>query len=316
MEKGHFRYNFRSPKFRPIPGKFGFVAQMNENRLTNRRQPQEMSHLEQPFDNAKFNFTKINEERESIFTLDYANNDDDDDDYVIINVSPIDFCNSLLVPRLKAKLPQVLTPDSIFKAMSVIALSNSPDLRAGFNSLCAHASVNHQHWHIMYLSGPTRLALETIPVERLASDCYEISSRNYPAEGFAFQAALNGNPDIGNELIRVSKSVHRLTGFFTSRNIAHNVYVTRGKNFERSDEAEYGAIRVFVWARESVFGPKYSGSAFQVAVCELSGQILCYEDERYENLTEKDVVEALSGACNNVKANITSKVIELFNHDH
>lgn len=40
---------------------------------------------------------------------------------------------------------------------------------------------------------------------------------------------------------------------FTSE-IAHNVFVTRGKRFDEKESDHYGTVRVFVWAREPAFG--------------------------------------------------------------
>ena len=155
--------------------------------------------------------------------------------------------------------------------------------------------------------------METIPGHKLSGDCYEILSADYPAEGFAFQAKLHLCADeIMAELKKVSKSVHRLTEYLTKENVAHNVYMTRGTDFENANSASYDSIRVFVWARKSVFGPKYATTAFQVAVCELSGQILCYEEDEFENTTEQDVMNALREACKNVKESVRPNVIDLF----
>lgn len=307
MNKGHFRYHLRSPQYRLIPGKFGFVAQMNENRLTNRRAPQKISHIDQPFEDEKFNFTKIAEEKELLFTMDY--NNVQEDDTLITNVSPVDFCNSLLVPKRRDKLNQVLREDSILKALRIIALSSSPDLRVGFSSLCAHASVNHQHWHVSYLSGPIRLKLETVPAHHVAGKCYEVSSQDYPGECFAFQAELTSSK-IDEELSNVAESVHRLTSYLTEQDVAHNVYMTRGLNFVRSS-GPYDTIRVFVWARESVYEKQYT-DAFNVAVFELSGQNLCYDEKKYESVTEDDVADVLLKTCTNVKENIRPQIVDLF----
>lgn len=66
---GHFRYEIQSPETRILKGRFGYVVQLSPNRASNRRPPQAMLHLEQPFCHQKFNFTKIDEEKEVIFEL-------------------------------------------------------------------------------------------------------------------------------------------------------------------------------------------------------------------------------------------------------
>ena len=43
-----------------------------------------------------------------------------------------------------------ITEEAALAALHFLSLSTSPDIRIGFNSLCAHASVNHMHWHVYY----------------------------------------------------------------------------------------------------------------------------------------------------------------------
>ena len=70
MKLGHFRYDFESPpQSRVLKGSHGFILQYNPNRASQRRAPQAMLHLEQTFNRDKFNFTKIDEEKEVIFQL-------------------------------------------------------------------------------------------------------------------------------------------------------------------------------------------------------------------------------------------------------
>ena len=51
-------------------------------------------------------------------------------------------------------------------------------------------------------------------------------------------------------------------------------------------------IRIIVWTREAVRGAKEAGD-FVIAVCELSGQLLVYTEDKYENITEEEVVTAM-----------------------
>ena len=70
MELGHFRYDFEGPpESRLLKGSHGFILQYNPKRASQRRAPQAMLHLEQAFNHNKFNFTKIDEEKEVIFQL-------------------------------------------------------------------------------------------------------------------------------------------------------------------------------------------------------------------------------------------------------
>ena len=70
MKLGHFKYDFDAPpESRVLKGSHGFILQYNPRRASQRRAPQAMLHLEQTFNHDKFNFTKIDEEKEVLFQL-------------------------------------------------------------------------------------------------------------------------------------------------------------------------------------------------------------------------------------------------------
>jgi hypothetical protein len=49
--------------------------------------------------------------------------------------------------------------------------------------------------------------------------------------------------------------VFTLVSYLCANEIAHNLFVTRGKRFEGTLTADvYDTLRVFVWAREPAFG--------------------------------------------------------------
>merc|ERR1719186_2162882 len=58
-----------TPETRIMKGKLSFLAQLQTNRATLRRQPQSMDSLRQPFNHTQFNFTNIKEDKELIFRL-------------------------------------------------------------------------------------------------------------------------------------------------------------------------------------------------------------------------------------------------------
>ena len=122
-----------------------------------------MYSLAQQPDPAKFNFNKVDKSKEQVFV--FQNLDSSAESLLLINVSPIDIGHCLLVPNIEKVLPQQvqlvntwqpyilsrqITEESALAALHFLSLSTSPDIRIGFNSLCAHASVNHMHWHVYY----------------------------------------------------------------------------------------------------------------------------------------------------------------------
>ena len=109
-------------------------------------------------------------------------------------------------------------------------LSGVYNMKAAFNSLCAYASVNHLHWHLYYLSSPFHLPVETCSAKPLDVDeeCFEL--QDYSAKGFAFQ--IHSVDDIE----KIAKKIHLITQLLCDMNVAHNLFITRGRNFESSHE--------------------------------------------------------------------------------
>ena len=116
-----------------------------------------MVSVRQPFDPEKFNFTKVDTDKELVFeTLDKEEDEKEGGGgggggICIINVSPIEFGHCLFLPQVQRCLPQALTKNAIESALKLMLLSRSKAMKMGFNSLCAYASVNHLHWHLYYL---------------------------------------------------------------------------------------------------------------------------------------------------------------------
>jgi len=310
MKLGHFRYDFEAPpESRLLKGSHGFILQYNPRRASQRRAPQAMLHLEQTFNHDKFNFTKIDEEKEVIFQLRRLDGDvreKESRDLLIINVSPLEFGASLLVPAVDSCLPQVLTLYSIRLAIRTVLLSGVKNLKAAFNSLCAFASVNHLHWHLYYLQNH-ELKLEKIAAKKISSssDCYEVSEKDYPAPCWAFQIRYPG------DINRVSESVHKLTHFLTKSNTGHNVFMTRGRNFDKPENEEIEVLRIFVWSRNKIVGTKDPG-AFVMAVCELAGQVLLYEEDKFKTLDEDGVSAAQIEAVRETHMEKREAILGLF----
>lgn len=118
FERGLFRYDVTACPSKVVPGVYGFVAQCNEGRASKKR-PTEFTidKVEQPFDNAKFNFSKAAQE-EALFAFQPVRSGGAADyvqrpsvaspNLVLINVSPIEYGHVLLVPRALDHLHQVL----------------------------------------------------------------------------------------------------------------------------------------------------------------------------------------------------------------
>lgn len=63
MNRGLFQYDVTTCETKVIPGERGFIAQLNEGRHLKKRPTEfRVDRVLQPFDPAKFNFTKVGQE--------------------------------------------------------------------------------------------------------------------------------------------------------------------------------------------------------------------------------------------------------------
>ncbi|XP_029822600.2 GDP-D-glucose phosphorylase 1 [Ixodes scapularis] len=300
MEKGHFWYRLDKLETRILPGKYRFVAQLNIKRAQERRKPQHVSSVVMPFNPDLFNFTRV-KDSEVLFELrktDKCSTATKPGHCVVINVSPLEYCNALLVPSLADCLPQVLSPDGLMLAIDAVLLSSSPALRVGFNSLGGFASVNHQHYHLYYLEH--RLHLEKARVTRIFGDYHEL--QDYPAEGFAFQVSRENKE-------AVVRHIMALVGVLLETSTAHNLFVTRGTAF-REGSVGLSVVRVYLWARKSCYGAK-DESAFNVALCELGGHLPMKNDDGFRSATEDSVAAVLRDFCHETFVKVRAKMASL-----
>ena len=70
-------------------------------------------------------------------------------------------------------------------------------------------------------------------------------------------------------------------------------------------------LRLFVWPRDTVRGAKDPGD-FVMAVCELSGQMLVYTQDKYQTIEEEEIVTAMKKAAAGTFERIKQDVEDLF----
>jgi len=103
---------------------------------------------------------------------------------------------------------------------------------------------------------------------------------------------------------KVAREVVMLTSWLTDKDVAHNAFITRGA--EEEGGMEMNCVRLMVWARESVVGAKDPGE-FVMAALELSGQVLVYTQDKFENIVQEEVVIAQKDA--------TERLFKILEHD-
>ncbi|KAK9194439.1 hypothetical protein WN944_005146 [Citrus x changshan-huyou] len=193
MNRGLFRYDVTSCETKIIPGEYGFIAQLNEGRHLKKR-PTEfcIDQVLQPFDEKKFNFTKIGQE-EMLFRLD----DSKSPSVVAINVSPIEYGHVLLIPRVLDCLPQRIDHESFLLALYVAKEAADPFFRLGYNSLGAFATINHLHFQAYYL--PLPFPVEKAPTSRIVTvKGYQDTSYNFTNNNIPFNVLIS---DCGRRII-------------------------------------------------------------------------------------------------------------------
>ncbi|KAL6573126.1 Phosphate metabolism transcription protein [Orobanche hederae] len=234
--RGLFRYDVTSCETKVISGKYSFIAQLNEGRHLKKRPTEfRIDKVLQPFDENKFNFTKVGQEevlfrfepskysKAHYFSSSPVDPEEGSPSVVAINVSPIEYGHVLLIPRVLDCLPQKIDSDSLSLALHLAKEASDPFLRVGYNSLGAFATINHLHFQAYYLAVP-------FPIEK-APNCRIMSSKgayetrvvvsklmNYPVRGLVFEGGCN--------LRDLSDAVASSCISLQNRNIPFNILIS------------------------------------------------------------------------------------------
>lgn len=292
MSRGLFRYDVTACDTKIIPGRYGFIAQLNKGRHLKKRPTEfRVDKVLQDFDETKFNFTKVGQE-EVLFRFEKSNDhkrrffptappvtaDSDSSSVVAINVSPIEYGHVLLIPQVLNCLPQKIDHGSFLLALHFAIEAADPFFRVGYNSLGAFATINHLHFQAYYLAAS--FPVEKAPTRRIMTmkgreDKGVIISQllNYPVRGLVFEG--------GNTIQDLSDSVASSCIFLQNNNIPFNVLI-----------ADCGR-RIFLFPQ--CYAEKQArGEAIQEllntqvnpAVWEISGHIVLKRQEDFDDASE------------------------------
>ena len=90
------------------------------------------------------------------------------------------------------------------------------------------------------------------------------------------------------------------------------MFFTRGTAFgkEDKDNGKYDALRIYVWARAKQVGSR-DPLAVAMAVCELAGQIMVFDQSHFDGIGEEEVAAAQREATALVYDQVKDKVKEL-----
>ncbi|KAI4321967.1 hypothetical protein MLD38_035285 [Melastoma candidum] len=287
MQRGLFRYDVTACETKVIPGKCDFIAQLNEGRHLKKRPTEfRVDKVLQPFDDTKFNFTKVGQE-EILFQLEVHEDGEtcffpsapidpeNSPSIVAINVSPIEYGHVLLIPRILECLPQRIDPESLLLALDMAAEAGNPFFRLGYNSLGAFATVNHLHFQAYYLAIP--FPVEKAPTQKIAAlEGAVIVSEllEYPVRSLVFEG--------GKSVIELANKVSGACICLQENNISFNLLISdRGK-------------RIFLfpqcYAEKQALGevsPELLDTQVNPAVWEISGHMVLKRKADYEEASEE-----------------------------
>ncbi|XP_047970813.1 GDP-L-galactose phosphorylase 1-like [Salvia hispanica] len=294
MQRGLFRYDVTACETKVIPGKYGFVAQLNEGRHLKKRPTEfRVDKVLQPFDESKFNFTKVGQE-EVLFQFEASEDNevhfspnapidaDNSPSVVAINVSPIEYGHVLLIPRILECLPQRIDRQSFMLALYMAVEVGNPFFRLGYNSLGAFATINHLHFQAYYLEMPFPIEKASSKKITTTNGGVEISNiLNYPVRGFVFEG--------GKTMEELSNVVSDACICLQENNIPHNVLI-----------ADCGK-RIFLfpqcYAEKQALGEVSSellDTQVNPAVWEISGHMVLKRKLDYEEASEENAWRLLA----------------------
>ncbi|XAR71413.1 GDP-L-galactose phosphorylase [Bertholletia excelsa] len=299
MAQGLFQFDVTTCKTKIIPGSYGFIAQLNKGHHLKKR-PAEfcVNQVLQPFDEIKFNFTKVSQEevllrleksydsKSHFFPSSPVDASASSPNVIAINVSPIEYGHVLLIPHVLDCLPQRIDHESFLLALHMSKECADPFFRLGYNSLGAFATVNHLHFQAYYLSVP--FPVEKAPTQRMMSsrgllDGAVIVSQllNYPVQGLIFEG--------GVDMCDLANAVADSCICLQNNNIPFNVLISKcGK-------------RIFLfpqcYAEKQALGEvskELLDTQVNPAVWEISGHMVLKGVKDYENASEGNALRLLA----------------------
>ena len=298
-DKGLFKYDVSKCQSKIVPGRFEFVAQLNEGRAQKKRQTEfKMDNVCQEFDGKKFNFTKAKQD-EVLFQFEMSVDDftscyedqkivESNASFVYINISPIEYGHVLLVPKVLNCIPQQMSTECLLTALHMSVEVHNPCFKFGFNTLGAYASINHLHFQGYFLNAP-------FPVERVETEYLQsFGSKgdkelrvskllDYPVRAMVFE--------LGGDLKELAMEVSHACNVLEGKNIPYNLLIV-----------DCGA-RVFLFPQKfdenkrlGVIPEEVLDTQVNPACFEIGGHMVMKRAQDYKDLTEDKVCEILSYA--------------------
>jgi hypothetical protein len=297
MDAGLFNYKLDDVETRVENGDkdIQYIVQLNRQRGEKKRTGVEVVDIDMSFDEAAFNFLKVNM-REILMVVPRINSLTDSDtvafgttmppsikspDLLIINAAPIAPSHSLFIPQAFDKLPQRITSLALMSTIKFFT-KLGPSYIMGFNCLGAGASVNHCHFQCYELG--YRFPLCDCECNTLPTKGAHVGElQGWPIRGLVFEIEIQGLVNVARDQTFAScmKAVERMQ----QAKIAHNICMLR---------TESGTIKVFLFPRATVAGVNQKGGLLDIAFMELGGHFICFSEGAFGKANAEECSKALT----------------------
>ncbi|KAI0488917.1 hypothetical protein KFK09_028756 [Dendrobium nobile] len=288
-DRGLFHHDIAACESKILPGDYGFIVRLIEGRDIKKRPTEyRMNKVLQPFDEKKFNFTKISQaevicrfeesdknitnyvDAAPIFAHDSVN-------IIAINVSPIGYGHILLIPRIFERLPQRMDRDSLLLSLHLAREAASPNFKIGYNSLGAFATINHLHFqafHLLMLLSAEKASTECIATLRGGVKILRLL--NYPVKGFVYEGGTN--------LQDLAYTVCNTCTFLEVNNQPYNMLI--------SDSGKRIFVFLQCFAERQALGKvsqEILDTQVNPAAWEISGYLVMKRRKDYEEASEQNI---------------------------
>ncbi|CAL8103384.1 unnamed protein product [Calicophoron daubneyi] len=267
-DAGGLRYKVSPPKeFVVTSCALKTLILSNPDRFKLRREPVPVFSLDEPFGSfGGFSFNEVKPEEVLIEISTPASTKIPS--ILLANISPFTLYHSILVPQPSSCWNQRLRRQALLSAIECQLLSNDAYLCMGFNSLMAHASVNHLHFHIWQSPEYLHAMSSAIQPRTATPSFFEIPE--HPVHNFVLE--LHSAEEIDQFVDKIWSVVLACQ----NADIAHNLFLARSRSS--------GLLRAVLWPRRAVdtpksTGPNMTGPGYNVAVAELAGMFVVASDE-------------------------------------
>ncbi|CAG9532476.1 unnamed protein product [Cercopithifilaria johnstoni] len=275
--------------YKLLEGDFNFSVQLNVERGERRRKPMHFRAVREPFNNLRWNFTKLKENEILLYLQrkDHLPSSDPLDFHVVaVNAAPLARGHSLLLPYMNRCAPQVLSEVAVRLATDTMLLARDSSFHVLFNSLLALASINHLHLHL--LTWPYDSDLTNRRCEHLFDNIYIVKRPTWFAYAIVFQLTA---PEQYEKFVI---SIARCVDYLSTHEVAHNIFFSRAQPLRTSGAIQSEdrtnvlpqLVTAYIFPRVAVIGAKPVKS-FSPASLELSGCLTAYTYQFFETITEE-----------------------------